>query len=161
VDDQQEISAEDVGTLDLTPTITRAEAEKEVRIIQRRCRGLVVLDEATRARLWHTFTAAEDAKDLATAEEVLRNTEVEVKQVSGSSLLIIPQATGDVWQDLHVRFLNAVFAHGDTVGKGCGADFNDIICGGPFDGKQHEYTCPKCGQVGMYGAPLFNVGETA
>jgi len=35
----------------------------------------------------------------------------------------------------------------------CGYDFNDIICSGPFDGKEHGYVCPKCGVTGRYIAP--------
>lgn len=138
----------------------RAEAEQEVRAIKRTCRGLVVLDLATRERLWYAFMVAEDAKDFQTATAVLLNTEDEVAKTSQSKTLSIPRETGDLWPDLHTRFLSAVFAHGDTVGKGCGADFNDIICAGPFDGEQHEYVCPKCGQVGLYGAPLFELEES-
>lgn len=37
----------------------------------------------------------------------------------------------------------------------CGADTNDVICAGPFDGETHAYTCPKCGVSAKYGAPFF------
>lgn len=37
---------------------------------------------------------------------------------------------------------------------GCGADFNEVILAGPFDGLEHPYCCPKCGVEGTYIAPL-------
>lgn len=39
--------------------------------------------------------------------------------------------------------------------SGCGADFNDIIVAGPWDGETHEYKCSKCGLEGEYRAPVF------
>jgi hypothetical protein len=42
----------------------------------------------------------------------------------------------------------------------CGYDFNDIICSGPFDGKEHSYVCPKCGVTGKYIAP-YDAGESS
>jgi hypothetical protein len=38
---------------------------------------------------------------------------------------------------------------------GCSADFNDVVCAGPFDGKTHAYTCPACGVQGEYQAPIW------
>jgi hypothetical protein len=38
---------------------------------------------------------------------------------------------------------------------GCAADFNDIIVEGPWDGQEHDYQCPACGQRGRYRAPRF------
>ena len=37
----------------------------------------------------------------------------------------------------------------------CGADFNDVVCAGPFDGQEHPYACPACGVTGVYRAPLL------
>ena len=39
--------------------------------------------------------------------------------------------------------------------SGCGNDFNIIVVGGAWDGKIHEYECPKCGLTGEYRAPVF------
>jgi len=39
--------------------------------------------------------------------------------------------------------------------KGCGADFSDVVCAGPFDGELHAYVCPQCGVEGAYIAPKF------
>jgi hypothetical protein len=39
--------------------------------------------------------------------------------------------------------------------SGCTADFNDIIAEGPWDGQEHDYQCPVCGQRGRYRAPVF------
>jgi hypothetical protein len=38
---------------------------------------------------------------------------------------------------------------------GCGADTNNIIAAGPFDGEDHAYICPKCGVKARYRAPKF------
>lgn len=39
--------------------------------------------------------------------------------------------------------------------KGCGYDFNKTIAAGPLDGQDHAYTCPNCGVIGVYVAPLY------
>ena len=39
----------------------------------------------------------------------------------------------------------------------CGYDFNDTIMGGPLDGKEQDYVCPRCGVKGTYRAPLFDL----
>lgn len=41
----------------------------------------------------------------------------------------------------------------------CGADFNDVVCSVPFDGREHEVTCRKCGQVSSFRAPFFRIAE--
>lgn len=41
--------------------------------------------------------------------------------------------------------------------EGCGADFNEIVLAGPFDGEEHEYECPKCGVTGTYVAPDLEI----
>ncbi|HEV8448606.1 MAG TPA: hypothetical protein VGQ44_17370 [Gemmatimonadaceae bacterium] len=45
--------------------------------------------------------------------------------------------------------------HPLTGAYNCGANTNDVICAGPFDGAIHEYTCPRCGVHARYRAPLF------
>lgn len=37
----------------------------------------------------------------------------------------------------------------------CGYNFVRTILAGPWDGKDHEYTCPQCGVRGEYRAPLL------
>jgi hypothetical protein len=44
--------------------------------------------------------------------------------------------------------------------RGCGADFNDIVCAGPLDGSTCTYTCPRCGVTGEYIAPCFTLGPS-
>lgn len=43
--------------------------------------------------------------------------------------------------------------------EGCGADFNDVVVEGPFDGEVHEYECAECGVEGTYRAPQFDLDE--
>lgn len=51
-------------------------------------------------------------------------------------------------------------AEEDKAGRaGCGADFNDIVCAGPLDGKLHPYECPKCGVTGEYRAPFYELAD--
>ena len=134
--------------------ITRAEAEAKVRDIKRWCRGLPAIPEfAERERLFNAYKAAEAARDWDKALEITMCTETAIGIVGQQVDL------GD-WEKLNIRFHSAVFAHGDQVGKPCGADFNDIICSNPFDGKQYQYKCPNCGQQGQYGAPYFDLVET-
>jgi len=45
--------------------------------------------------------------------------------------------------------------HPETGANTCGADFNNIVVAGPWDGRQHPYKCPRCGVVGKYTAPTF------
>jgi hypothetical protein len=44
----------------------------------------------------------------------------------------------------------------DAAGRShCGADFNDVVVSGPWDGQPHTYACPRCGVAGKYVAPSF------
>jgi len=46
----------------------------------------------------------------------------------------------------------------DEAGRaGCGADFNDVVVAGPWDGVMHDYACPTCKKSGKYGAPTYEV----
>ena len=131
--------------------MNRAEAEAVVRQVRRTCRGVQILPPEQRETLFNTYKAAEDAKAWSMAVLTVTETEKAVGIVG------VPALEENDWAGLNSRFHQAVFAFPDQLGKGCGADFNDIICAGPFDGQQHEYTCPKCGQKGQYGAPYFEL----
>lgn len=48
----------------------------------------------------------------------------------------------------------------DAAGRaGCGADFNEIVVNGKWDGQVHPYKCPACGLEGIYRAPAFDFAE--
>lgn len=140
--------------------VTRAEAERLVRAVTRTCRGLPVLDQATRDALHGAFQSALGRGDW---NAMVAATE-DAEKAIGIDSTRIPKISRDeemAFERLYVRAAAAIFAHGDTVGNPCGADFNDIILAGELDGKQHDYICPKCGQAGQYGAPLFVIEDTA
>lgn len=42
----------------------------------------------------------------------------------------------------------------------CGYDFNSIVLSGPLDGREHAYTCPRCGVQGAYRAPLIHISDS-
>jgi Zn finger protein HypA/HybF involved in hydrogenase expression len=42
-----------------------------------------------------------------------------------------------------------------TSRQRCGQDWNEVILSHPFDGKSHETSCPKCGTVVRWTAPVF------
>jgi hypothetical protein len=130
---------------------TRKEAEAQVREIKKWCRGLPVLPFNTREGFFTVYKHHEAGRNWVGALSVLATTEKAAGIDNGESI-----DTGD-WEKLNTRFHSAVFAHGDQVGKPCGYDFNNTICAGPLDGKQHKYVCPKCGQTGQYGAPYFQL----
>jgi hypothetical protein len=151
----QNIRFEEVGPVKdvLVKKLTRAEAERQVREIKKTCRGLPAIPVfEMRAKLFNDYKAAEANHNWNAAYSQM----VETEKTAG----VLGKAVQEgEWEKLNSRFHSAVFAHGDQTGKPCGADFNDIICAGAFDGKQHAYTCPKCGQTGHYGAPYFDVAE--
>lgn len=43
---------------------------------------------------------------------------------------------------------------------GCGQDFGETVLAEPFDGQEHESTCPKCGTVTRWRSPVFEGLET-
>jgi hypothetical protein len=46
----------------------------------------------------------------------------------------------------------------DAAGRDhCGADFNDVVVAGPWDGAMREYSCPSCEKTGKYAPPTFTV----
>ncbi len=48
----------------------------------------------------------------------------------------------------------------DGVRTGCGSQFlNDVILQYPFDGAEHEYECPRCGNEGTFRSPVIELVE--
>lgn len=39
--------------------------------------------------------------------------------------------------------------------KGCGYEYAELVIAEPFDGEEHDVTCPKCGNKSSFRAPLF------
>lgn len=64
---------------------------------------------------------------------------------------------GGLIKDLPVKLPPEIQKLEEVPGRErCNRDFNDTICAGPFDGKEHKYKCGHCGVEGTYIAPFFN-----
>lgn len=137
--------------------MNRAQAEQEVRSIRRTCRGLPVLSDDVRIKL-HTRWQEVEGKNWDAALQVLTDART---AVTIAAQLRKPFGEGapvpDSWGTLWPEVSGALFAHGDNVGKPCGADFNDVICAEPFDGGEHFGICPKCGNRVAFTSPIFEL----
>lgn len=129
--------------------MTRTEAEAIVRGITRTCRGVPKLSDKDRQgyhAIWQRHRAANDV------ELVLLATRA-AETASGIWHPSIENDTDRSWDALEARASTAIFA----FTQDCGADVNDVVCAGPFDGKEHERVCPKCGATDVYQAPFFEL----
>lgn len=136
-------------------SVTQQEAEALVRSITRTCRGNPILTTnqmQTLATAWHQHRQANDWEAAKTAT---LDAETLIGVEGG------PVEDNYDWEALWVRAARAIFAHGDTVGKPCGQDYNDLICALPFDGKSHVTTCPKCGATNHVRTPRFVIEAAA
>jgi hypothetical protein len=128
----------------------REEAVAQVRLIAKTCRGNPLIDEAKREELHKRWAdILKEAEPLPKALEFVK----EVEDLAKISHPAEGEAEG--LHELTIRAATALFAYDEK----CGYDFNEIIIAGPFDGQQHEYTCPKCRQKGTYRAPYFEITE--
>jgi hypothetical protein len=118
--------------------------EADVRSVTRTCRGTPLLPQADQEALaarWRQISAAADFQ-----AGIAFKTAIE--DVLGVGNMEI--ADND-WDALFRRLGETAFAYRNN----CGYDFNEIVLSNPLDGKEHSYTCPHCGQTGMYTAPLY------
>src|SRR5580658_10128372 len=118
--------------------VTQAEAEAVVRSVTRVCRGLPVLEPEKQKEFQAAWNSAFAVGDWSASCWVADAAEKAVGIVGA-------QVDAGDWENLWRRAATAIYAHGDTVGKPCGYDFNDIICSFPFDGAPRIGKCPKCG----------------
>lgn len=129
--------------------MTRPEAEAVVRGITRTCRGVPKLSAEKRSALHAAFYLARQSNDVLVTLRVVRNAEAAAE-------IWQPLLGNDLdrdWMSLAHRASTAIFAFSEN----CGADVNDVICAQPFDGKEHERVCPKCGATDTYQAPFFEL----
>lgn len=72
-----------------------------------------------------------------------------VRDVIDAKMLEAAKATTEEERQKLLREASDV----DRAGRvRCGQDMNVVFLNGPLDGKEHEYTCPKCGVKGRYQA---------
>ena len=122
----------------------RDQAEKIVRSIRRLCRGHPLLTEAERREYFLRWQRAERAGDFSLGLWLMHELEEKLKRSSR------PIADQD-WEGLLRQVASLISAHTEV----CGYDFNDIVVAGLWDGKEHNYQCPRCCVAGSYRAPLF------
>lgn len=129
--------------------MTREEVEKDVKSIGRTCRGPLLLAEDEINTYRDILNKAlEDMSPLNQAILIALKTALELRYG-------LPQEECTEINKLVNRVVALVFARNDTIGKPmCGYDVNQIILSNPFDGKEHEYICPRCGLEEFYIAPI-------
>lgn len=132
--------------------VTKEEADSLVRHIQRTCRGKAVLS-VDDMRALHTEW------DEAAASGIWDQAVDVCLECEDATCVVGPKVDFGDWEALARRTLGAIYAHGDTIGKPCGADFNDTICAQPFDGKTRTAECPKCGATNVFTSPVFVISE--
>ena len=130
---------------------TREEIIAHIRAVNRTCRGNPVFPEKMRKMLTDILDPIVEARDVTTGKQLL---------VSLCRVLKIPLpeiVPADDFEAIYREVFGLIFACEDRVGRGCGADFNEILISGPWDGDRHDYICPKCGINSFYIAPCFEV----
>jgi hypothetical protein len=132
--------------------VTQAEAEALIRHVNRTCRGKAVLPVDRMRELHAAWDKLSAEGNWFGAYDFCIHAEEDVNVVG-------PRVENDDWEALGRRTLGAIYAHGDTIGKPCGADFNDQIIAHPFDGEQRSVQCPKCGSVNVFTSPVFVISD--
>lgn len=114
---------------------TRKEVEASIKASNFRCRGKRVLSDAQVAELRKKFEGLKTLEEMVAFKEVLEN---------GYKVGNQPVAT---MEEAHNRIGNLIYAYPDSIGQPmCNQDVGALIIAGPLDGKDHEVTCPKCGE---------------
>ena len=127
--------------------MNKAEVVAEVMKIRRLCLGPRLHDTATMDALRPRLFSIIDLKDMTTAVAF----KIELEKKTGAS--VVPIVNGN-WAAMERRLVQLCFGRKNLIGQPCNYDFNKIVVAGPLDGKEHSFTCPKCGQSGSYRAPL-------
>jgi hypothetical protein len=115
--------------VDAGEAITRADAERLIRAIERRCRG----------RLGSRVNRPEDDESVRAERET--------------------QLRGNIKTALAEDKLAEARAIDGETRAACGYDFNATILAGALDGEEHAFTCPRCGVTGSYRAPRIVIAE--
>ena len=142
--------------------MTRKTAEKKLRaqLGQSYCRGKLVLSLAEQRKYQDQWEAAKESH--LNMEQLILDLEVRLAERADELFGMVVDLKGPAidWytvmlDDLWGRVMGMIWARGSNVGRACGYKIADVICEGPFDGRQHNYVCPGCGRRGHYTAPKF------
>ncbi len=115
--------------------------EKEVRAIDRRCRGPALLSDADQRRELDLVYAAADA------DEVGRVLAIAEKWAKALGQAGVRPGFEPVAEALRI-----IGAHTEA----CGYDVNSLVAAEDADGGEHEAACPNCGTVISWRAPRFD-----
>lgn len=128
----------------------REEAIAHIRSVGRTCRGDSLFTKEQRTAFEAEGNAALSPYNHDKAFELKRRLEIalgqEDKQVNDPS-------------EMAQRLVFLIYARPDVLGRPCGYDYNEFVVAGPWDGQLHETTCPQCGTVDKYQAPVFQIEE--
>lgn len=119
------------------------EAEKEVRSVNRRCRGRFRL---TDAEIHEVETKWDDCVQRGSFRDASLLVEATALRL-GYRFASTPMPFGALQQIL----ARMVYSLQDN----CGYDVNNLILSNPLDGKDYFVTCPNCGAKISYTAPTL------
>ncbi len=160
----QVITAADVGTIDAAmlrdPELpdTREGQEAHVKSVARRCRGPKLVSDEDVAPRWDAWRVLRDEDDWDSAldmVQVLRKI-AQSHATTGFTVSKVPDPEKGDWAALERIAFPLIRLRGATVGKGCGWPLNLEIVKHPFDGAEHVTTCPNCGNMISWKAPVFD-----
>jgi hypothetical protein len=129
--------------------MTRAEAEREQRLIQRTCKGPLIFTESVQKEHFDRIAQASLGNDSVTE---LRESLNKLRAFLG---WIPPLPESIPIEKLLDQYVTTLRARSSHIGNPCGYDFNTILVSYPFDGKDRDYTCPNCGNHGVFKSPLY------
>ncbi len=148
--------------------MTREQAEKEIRSIERRCRGpqFPTVEPRALKRAAAALQAAFIAADVP-ADDVAEKIEQLAGRKTGEVIaLLLAAGQRDAARALDeaTRYRKVKRYDIDEVAgtsgfvsivPGCGADVNTLILAQELDGEEHAAPCPTCGRTVHWRAPLY------
>lgn len=150
------------------PTITRKEADEEVRMMNFRCRGPNLHSLEKRIAFTKRFNEAATPEDHAKLlEDVAASLHMKeglrkktISELRDAALAAPAEQRQDRIRDLSFKMING---HADSIDHaGCGADIGAlIVADGQYDGEDHPLTCPECGTKTTYSKFARLAPETA
>lgn len=147
--------------------MNQAEQEKQIRAVKKSCRGPALADpKVVREHfdLWYELEAKGKTEPMLVMISALR---IAAQDVAAKGFIVSLPPNADepgvlageeecgTVAELRRAAFPLIRLRGDTVGRGCGRDFNETILAYPFDGTENKDECPGCGVVTSWKAPVF------
>ena len=125
--------------------MNREQIEKDIRAINRRCKGPYLLNEEDRAKLSDELREMDAKRDFDAGMQFKANLKHRLKQ--GRMAI-----NKNDHESLFRRNAELVYAHTEK----CNYDFNDVILANPLDGEERVVSCPNCETQISYRAPNYS-----